>query len=161
MEIYGRRNAPITHCFKSGRAGREASKGTAMLQSYMPDHPVLQALIAGERDLFLEREAEMRSQSGMPPFGRLAGLVLSGQDLATLNHFARDLAAVIPTSDEVRVLGPAPAPIARIRNRYRLRFLVKAGKQAKVQQFIALWLSKIKIPSQIRVAIDIDPYSFL
>ena len=145
----------------SGRAGREASKGTAMLQSYMPDHPVLQALIAGERDLFLEREAEMRLQSGMPPFGRLAGLVLSGQHLATLNNFARDLAAVIPTSDEVRVLGPAPAPIARIRNRYRLRFLVKAGKQAKVQQFIALWLSKIKIPSQIRVAIDIDPYSFL
>ena len=145
----------------SGRAGRESSKGTAMLQSYMPDHPVLQALIAGERDLFLEREAEMRSQSGMPPFGRLAGLVLSGQDLATLNHFARDLAAVIPTSDEMRVLGPAPAPIARIRNRYRLRFLVKAGKHAKVQQFIALWLSKIKIPSQIRVAIDIDPYSFL
>ena len=145
----------------SGRAGREASKGTAMLQSYMPDHPVLQALIAGERDIFLEREAEMRSQSGMPPFGRLAGLVLSGQDLAALNHFARDLAAVIPASDEVRVLGPAPAPIARIRNRYRLRFLVKAGKQAKVQQFIALWLSKAKIPSQIRVAIDIDPYSFL
>ena len=103
----------------------------------------------------------MRLQSGMPPFGRLAGLVLSGQNLTALNHFARDLASVIPTSDEVRVLGPAPAPIARIRNRYRLRFLVKAGKQAKVQQFIALWLSKIKIPSQIRVAIDIDPYSFL
>mgnify|MGYP002046681984 FL=1 len=145
----------------SGRAGREASKGTAMLQSYMPDHPVLKALIAGERDIFLEREAEMRAQSGMPPFGRLAGLVLSGPDLAALNNFSRDLAALIPASDDVRVLGPAPAPIARIRNRYRLRFLIKAGKQAKIQQFIASWLAKTKTPSQIRVAIDIDPYNFL
>ena len=148
----------------SGRAGRESAKGTAMLQSYMPDHPVLQALIAGERDIFLEREAEMRAQSSMPPFGRLAGLVLSGPDLAALNQFSRDLAALIPASEpalgEVRVLGPAPAPIARIRNRYRMRFLVKAGKQAKIQRFIAHWLAKAKIPSQIRVAIDIDPYSF-
>ena len=88
-------------------------------------------------------------------------MLFRSQDFAVLSHFARDLAAMIPTSDDVRVLGPAPAPIARIRNRYRLRFLVKAGKQAKVQQFIALWLSKIKIPSHIRVVIDIDPYSFL
>jgi primosomal protein N' (replication factor Y) len=132
-----------------------------MLQSYMPDHPVLKALIAGDRDIFLEREAEMRAQSEMPPFGRLAGLVLSGPDIAALNNFSRDLAALIPASDDVRVLGPAPAPIARIRNRYRLRFLIKAGKQAKIQQFIASWLAKTKTPSQIRVAIDIDPYNFL
>lgn len=144
----------------SGRAGREAEKGTAMLQSYMPDHPVLQALVTGERDAFLAREAEMRERARMPPFGRLAGIVLSAVDPGKLNRFGRELAGVIPDSGGIRVFGPAPAPIARIRNRHRLRFLVKAGKQVKIQPFISSWLSRVKTPSQIRIAIDIDPYSF-
>ena len=145
----------------SGRAGRESEKGRAMLQSYMPDHPVLQALVSGDRDAFLHREAEMRELAGMPPFGRLAGLVLSGPEFDKLSAFSRQLAAQIPPHEKIRVLGPAPAPIARIRNKYRIRFLIKSEKNHLLQGFIKDWLGRVKAPSSIRITVDIDPYSFL
>jgi primosomal protein N' (replication factor Y) len=145
----------------AGRAGREAIKGAAMLQSYMPDHPVLQALIAGDRDQFLAREATAREAARMPPFGRLAALILSSprqEDVVALSH---NLARRIPRAADIDVLGPAPAPIARLRNRFRYRFLVRAQRSAPMQAFIRQWLSGLKMPNGARLSIDIDPYNFL
>ena len=145
----------------AGRAGREATQGRAMLQTHMPDHPVLQALAAGDRDAFFERETMARDIAAMPPFGRLAALVVSARDQNEVLHFVRDLARHIPTHDTITVLGPAPAPIARIRDRYRFRFLLKGPKNAPMQGFIGQWLAEIRLRGSLRLSIDIDPYSFL
>ena len=146
----------------AGRAGRaRATQGFAMLQSHMPDHPVLQALAAGDRDGFLEREVAARQMAEMPPFGRLAALVISATDQQEALNFVRQLAAHIPAHDDIRVLGPAPAPIARIRNRFRFRFLLKGSKNAPMQAFIGQWLGPIKRRGSVRLSVDIDPYSFM
>ncbi len=149
----------------AGRAGRDKIAGKVMLQSHMPEHSVLQALIGGDRDRFLENEARARQQAAMPPFGRLAAIIVSGLDFAALNVFVQQLAQKIPPQKNVRVLGPAPAPIARLRNRYRFRFLIKAekmaGQTALMQNFIKSWLGEIKLRGGIRLQIDIDPYNFM
>lgn len=145
----------------AGRAGRETVTGAAMLQSYMPDHPVLQALIAGDRDQFLRQEAEARERAGMPPFGRLAAIILSSPHQADVVQAGQLLSRKIPFHDEIHVFGPAPAPIARLRMRYRHRFLIKASRSAPIQAFIRQWLAGIKLPAGSRLAVDIDPYSFM
>ncbi len=146
----------------AGRSGRSANvQGFAMLQSHMPEHPVLAALASGDRDGFFEREIAARELAQMPPFGRLAALIVSATDPQEGLGFVRQLAAKIPAHPGVRVLGPAPAPIARIRNRYRYRFLLKAARQAPVQGFIADWLKDVKLRGSVRLSVDIDPYSFL
>ncbi|MFL2946229.1 MAG: primosomal protein N' [Parvibaculales bacterium] len=145
----------------AGRAGRETTGGRALLQTHMPEHPVLQALVSGDRDAFLEREAEARELAAMPPFGRLGAIIISATDQQEGLAFVTDLARKTPTHEHVRVLGPAPAPIARIRDRYRFRFLLKAGRQAPLQAFINQWLSAAPRRGSIRISVDIDPYSFL
>lgn len=145
----------------AGRAGRETAGGRALLQTHMPDHPVLQALVSGDRDAFLAREADAREHAGMPPFGRLGAIIVSSTDHQEGLAFVMDLARKTPQHNEVRVLGPAPAPIARIRDRYRFRFLLKASRQAPLQVFISQWLSAAPRRGSIRISVDIDPYSFL
>ena len=146
----------------AGRSGRSAdAQGRAMLQSHMPDHPVLQALAAGDRDGFLEREMLARQMAEMPPYGRLAALVVSAADQNEALAFVRHMAAHIPSHENIRVLGPAPAPIARIRNRFRFRFLLRGPKNAPMQAFIGQWLTPIKPRGSLRLSVDIDPYSFL
>ena len=146
----------------AGRSGRSTqAEGRAMLQSHMPDHPVLQALAAGDRDGFLEREMAARQVAEMPPYGRLAALIISATDQNEALGFVRLLASRIPAHDTIRVLGPAPAPIARIRNRFRFRFLLKGPKSAPMQAYISQWLSDIKPRGSLRLSVDIDPYRFL
>ena len=146
----------------AGRAGRSADvPGFAMLQTHMPEHPVLQALAAADRDGFFEREIMAREMAAMPPFGRLAALVISATAPDEGLNFVRSMAQHCPQNEAITVLGPAPAPIARIRNRYRWRFLIKAAKHAPVQGFIAKWLTHVKPRGSVRLSVDIDPYSFL
>jgi primosomal protein N' (replication factor Y) len=145
----------------AGRAGREAVQGQAMLQTHMPDHPVLQALADGDRDAFFERETMAREMAAMPPFGRLAALVVSARDQNEVLQFVRELARQIPAHQDITVLGPAPAPIARVRDRYRFRFLLKGPKTAPMQGFIGQWLASARVRGSLRLSIDIDPYSFL
>ncbi|MGB0478094.1 MAG: primosomal protein N' [Parvibaculales bacterium] len=146
----------------AGRAGRRAERqGFAMLQSHSPEHPVLQALASGDRDGFFEREIAARQMADMPPFGRLAALIVSATNPQEGLAFVRQLAAKIPPHKEIRVLGPAPAPIARMRNRYRYRFLLKATREAPLQGFIASWLKPFKARGSVRLSVDIDPYNFL
>ena len=145
----------------AGRAGRAAVRGHAMLQTHMPDHPVLQALAAGDRDAFFERETMARQIAAMPPFGRLAALIISARDQQEALNFVRALARQIPPHPEIVVLGPAPAPIARVRDRFRFRFLLKGPKTASMQGFIDQWLASVKLRGSLRLSVDIDPYSFL
>jgi primosomal protein N' (replication factor Y) len=145
----------------AGRAGRAALPGRVLLQTYNPQTPVLAALATGDRDGFLAAESAMREAGGWPPFGRLAALIVSGRDAALVERVARELARAAPTGDGVRVLGPAPAPLAMLRGRARWRLLLKATRAAPIQDRLRHWRAQIRIPNAVRVQIDIDPYSFL
>jgi primosomal protein N' (replication factor Y) len=127
----------------------------------MPEHPVMRALAAGDRDDFLGREAEERMAAGMPPFGRLAALIVSGEDEVQVEAAARALGRAAPRSDDVQVLGPAKAPLALLRGRHRRRLLLKARRSVAVQTLVADWLDRVPVPGTVRVQVDIDPYSFL
>jgi len=144
----------------AGRAGRAERPGRVLLQTYQPDHPVIRALVANDRDGFIAREAETRRDAGMPPFGRLAALVVSGPDANQLDEFTRRLARAAPRSDDIHVLGPAPAPLALLRGRHRRRFLVKAARTVNLHVALRDWLSAVTPQGQIRVQVDVDPYSF-
>ena len=145
----------------AGRAGRAEHRGKVLLQTSEPEHPVMQALAAGERDRFFEAEAAARESAGLPPFGRLAALVLSGPDARQLDEAARQLARRAPQAEGVTILGPAPAPLAVLRGRHRRRFLVKAPRGFRLQALLRAWLGQVKMPNAVRLQVDIDPYSFL
>lgn len=144
----------------SGRAGRGEKPGHVYVQTYMPEQMVMQALIANDRDRFLEAESRERERAGMPPFGRLAAIILSCPDELKLDMFCRLLAQKAPRFDDIRILGPAPAPLAFLRGKHRRRFLVKTDKSIALQKFLSEWLSTVKVPSAIQLKIDIDPQSF-
>jgi primosomal protein N' (replication factor Y) len=150
----------------AGRAGRALHPGRVLLQTYLPDHPVMAALVAGDRDGFLAAEAKAREAAGMPPFGRLAALIVSGPDRGRVEKVAQALGRAAPrTADDrargIQVLGPAPAPFALLRGRHRQRFLLKAPRDVQVQGVVRRWLEAVEVPSSVRVQVDIDPYSFL
>ena len=146
----------------TGRAGREAIKGRGLIQTYMPEHPVVAALVSGDRDTFLAREIEERRKATMPPFGRLAALLVSASSREAAESYAREVARAAPAAAKIEVLGPAEAPLAVIRGRYRFRLLVKATREADLQAYLRLWLSSVpKAKGDVRLNVDIDPYSFL
>jgi primosomal protein N' (replication factor Y) (superfamily II helicase) len=145
----------------SGRAGRAAHPGRVLLQTYEPQHPVIKALVARDRDGFLDSEAEARRAAGLPPFGRLAALVVSGPDADAVDRVASMLARTAPHEPGVRVLGPALAPLAVLRGRHRRRFLMKCRRDVMPQPVVRRWLAAVKQPASVRIQVDIDPYSFL
>ncbi len=157
------RAAERTHQLLSqvaGRAGRAERPGRVLLQTYQPDHPVMRALISGDRDGFIGQEADSRRDAGMPPYGRLAALVVSGPDATQLDDFTRRLARAAPRSESIHVLGPAPAPLALLRGRHRRRFLVKAARNVNLHAALREWLAAVAPQGGIRVQVDVDPYSF-
>ncbi len=145
----------------AGRAGRAERPGRVLLQTTQPAHPVMQALVSGDRDRFLETEAEQRRQAGMPPFTRLAALVLSGPDSELVDRAAQALSRCAPRGEGLQVLGPAPAPLAILRGLHRRRFLVRARREVKLQDQLRAWTARVKLPGSLRLKIDVDPYSFL
>jgi primosomal protein N' (replication factor Y) len=145
----------------AGRAGREERPGRVLIQTYMPEQPVMQALAAGDRDGFLAAEAAARRGVGLPPFGRLAALVVSAGDAEAADFAARALARAAPQLPGMTVLGPAPAPLAVLRGRHRRRFLVQAERSVNVQAVLREWLAKVKFAGSVRLQVDVDPYSFL
>jgi primosomal protein N' (replication factor Y) len=146
----------------SGRAGRAERPGRALLQTWCPEHPVMQALKAQDRDAFVEAEMAERQAAGLPPFGRLAAVILSGPDGRALEAYARAMAAAAPNGEGVEVYGPAEAPLALVRGRRRMRFLVRADRKVDLQAFMTTWRARApRPPGPIRVSIDIDPYNFL
>ncbi|MEA2954415.1 MAG: hypothetical protein QOJ96_3935 [Alphaproteobacteria bacterium] len=145
-----------------GRAGREAGQGHGYLQTHQPEHPVMRALISGDREAFYSSEIVLRERTGYPPFGRLASLVISGGDKHAAETHARKLAGAAPREDEVRVLGPAEAPLAVVRGRYRFRLLVKAPRAFDLSGYLRDWLAGApKVKGNIKLEVDVDPQSFL
>ena len=145
-----------------GRAGRDAGVGRGYLQTHQPEHPVMRALIAGDREAFYSAEIAMREAAAYPPFGRLASIVVSGPDKNATAGYARELARAAPVHDEVRVLGPAEAPLALVRGRHRLRLLIRAPRAFDLSAYMREWLAAApKRHGAIKLDIDVDPQSFL
>ncbi len=144
----------------AGRAGRATRKGRALIQTWMPDNPLLRALAAGDREAFMARERRARELAGMPPFGRLAALVVSGRP-GEVAPFCRELARRLPPSRVVQALGPAPAPLEKLRGRQRWRFLLKGPRNADLQGYLRAWLRDVKVPAGMRLEIDVDPHNFM
>ena len=145
----------------SGRAGRAERPGRVLLQTVEPQQPVLQALVAGDRDAFYRAEQAARQDAGMPPYGRLAAVIVSASDLGAAMEFGQQLAATAPYTQDIRVLGPAPAPLALVRGRHRVRLLLHAKRSVNVPAALRAWLAGAKPTGSVRMAVDVDPYSFL
>ena len=149
----------------AGRTGRADKKGRAYIQSYDPHHNVMKAMQTGKITRFIQAESEGREYRKLPPYGRLASLIIQSKNLALLESFLKTLSLKTPKkyqdSERIDVLGPAPAPIAKLRTFYRYRFLIKYKEDIRIQPFIKEWLGNIKLPKGVRIKIDIDPYNFL
>ena len=145
----------------AGRAGRGAKPGEVLIQTRHPDAPVIAALANGDRDAFYEAETDARRDAGAPPFGRWAAIILSSEDEKEAREAAVRLGDTRPHRDDLYILGPAPAPLALLRGRYRYRFLVNAKRSADLQDMLNHWVSGVQFPPGIRIGIDIDPYSFV
>ncbi len=146
----------------TGRAGRSGTVGRGYIQTYLPEHPVMQAIISGDREQFIEREIVAREEAGIPPFGRLAAVLISAKTRPEAEAYARAFAMAAPPASRIEVLGPAEAPIAIIRGRHRFRFLVKAAPEANLQAYMRLWLNEAPpAKGSVMAQVDIDPYSFL
>ena len=124
-----------------GRAGREAKKGQAILQSYNPDNLIIQALQQNKRDAFLNEEVQARKILKMPPFGKLAALIISGKNQQKTYQFIQTLVRHAPVQKGIEILGPVVAPLSKLKGKYRYRILVKTEKQIKIQNYLHLWLS--------------------
>ncbi len=144
----------------AGRAGRAGRPGRAILQSWQPDHPVLAAIAAGDRAGFVAGEKAARERFGMPPYGRLAAIIVSGRREAAVREAAAALARHAPAQAGLTVLGPAPAPLALLRGHVRHRLLVRAARTVRLQAYIRRWLSRTPQTAGVRIKVDIDPYSF-
>ena len=146
----------------AGRAGRAERAGRAVLQTYQPEHPVIRAILSGDEEGFWRAEAAGRREAGVPPYGRMAGIILSSPDMQAVFDIGTDLARRDGPIRAVgaQVFGPAPAPIARIRGRHRVRLLIKAPKGAALQSAVAEWIAQLRLPAQARLTVDIDPQSF-
>ena len=146
----------------TGRAGRAFAEGRGFIQTHLPEHPVMQAMLSGDREEFLAREIEMRQRGMLPPFGRLAALIISAREKELAERYAREVARRAPPAETISVLGPAEAPIFVVRGRHRWRLLVKAPREADIQGYLRDWLSGVPEPKgDLRLSVDIDPYSFL
>ena len=146
----------------SGRAGRAEKPGVALLQTYQPEHPVIRAILSGDEEDFWRAEAGERRAAGVPPYGRMAGIILSSPNVQDVFDVGKALANRCEPLHRIgaQVFGPAAAPIARVRGRHRVRLLVKAEKSAPLQPALAAWVAQVRLPNNLRLSIDIDPQSF-
>jgi primosomal protein N' (replication factor Y) len=145
-----------------GRAGREERPGIGYLQTHQPEHPVMRALVAADREAFYTREIELREKTRYPPFGRLASLLISAGQRPSAESYGRRLVAVAPRSDAVRILGPAEAPLAVVRGRHRFRLLVKSPRGFDLSAYLRAWLSAAPTrKGSLKLEVDVDPQSFL
>ncbi len=146
----------------TGRAGRTHFVGRGLVQTHLPEHPIMQAIVAGDRDAFLNYEMKTRQAGLLPPYGRLAAIVVSARDKELAERTARELRRFAPLSDKISVLGPAEAPIAVVRGRYRWRLLARAPKDIDLQSYLRAWEAALpKFKGDVRISLDIDPYNFL
>ena len=145
----------------TGRAGRAARAGRAFLQTYHPTHPVMTAMIDGDSEAFYAHELAAREAGGLPPFGRLAALIVSASEHEDAMGFAKRLLGQAPMADGLKLFGPADAPIAMVRGRHRVRLLAQSGKDFDLSGYVRFWLTTAeRATGNTRVQVDIDPMSF-
>ena len=144
----------------SGRAGREEKQGHVYIQTYNPDHPVINAIAINDREAFVDMEMESRRLQSMPPFGSMIGVIVSSMSEQTADQAARKLMMQSPMYNNVQFLGPAPAVLYKLRSRYRFRILVRSESKVKLQPIVKTWLESVKLDSSVRVQVDVDPYNF-
>jgi primosomal protein N' (replication factor Y) len=145
----------------AGRAGREKQKGTVIMQSYMPDNSVMKSLCSGNRDDFINTEIQSRKKTKMPPYARLAAIIISGKQERVVAGVAKAIVKAAPMQEEIRVLGPVPATIYLLRGSFRYRILIKTSRNINIQKWLNTLLAQIKAPSSVMIKVDIDPYSFM
>ena len=145
----------------SGRAGREQIQGRVYMQSFLPEHPVIKALVSGDRNAFLAAELRARKNANMPPFTRLAALIVEGEKEELVMKTAKSLASSFPTSPQLHLYGPAPAPLFLLRGKFRFRLLIKAERQINLPKLMKEWVDAQNAPSSVRIKTDIDPQNFL
>ncbi|MBB35460.1 MAG: primosomal protein N' [Hirschia sp.] len=145
----------------SGRAGRADRPGRAIIQTWAPDSPAIHALAAGDRDAFMELEMGNREMMGLPPYGRLAAVVIAAEHSMAADEAANSFVAGAPNAEGVEIWGPAPAPIAVLRGRHRRRLLVRTERGVDLSGYMAVWRKRVKLSASVRVTIDIEPYSFM
>ena len=166
MGLFGTDFRAAEHTFQqlfqvSGRAGRGAIPGRVLLQTYQPEHPVIRAICAGNRDEFMGQDMESRRVAKMPPFGQLIAIIVEGNKEATLKKYCDALAGAAPKLNGGKIMGPIPAQIYQIRNWYRMRFLVAGDARANLQPIVRGWVNRVKQPANIRLKIDVNPQSFM
>ncbi|MGB6230185.1 MAG: primosomal protein N' [Litorimonas sp.] len=145
----------------AGRAGRADMAGEALIQTHHPEHEALQALVAGDRDMFVGVEMAMREMLALPPFGRIAAVIVWGPDLKKTKELAKDFVTKAPRADGVEILGPSEAPIARLRGLYRQRLFIQAEPGVNLSKYMSAWRAKARVPAKYKIQIDIDPQSFM
>jgi primosomal protein N' (replication factor Y) len=145
----------------AGRSGRGEDAGRVLLQTTAPDHPVMKANVKGDRDAFMDAELREREAYRLPPFWRLASLTVSGENVNEVIRAAQELANSAPQHGQLRVLGPAPAPYAMLRGKYRHRLMIQAPRNVNLPNVLRGWLAGAKMPRNLRLLVDIDPYSFM
>ncbi len=146
----------------SGRAGRDVKKGRVVIQTYNPDNSVMQAIKNNDRDAFVEQELKDRKESLMPPFAKLGAIILSSRNKETLENFCYALKQKMPIGlDGVQAYGPIDSPLSYLKNNYRKRFLLVVDKKIHIQDILKKWLSMVKIPSTVKLKVDVDPYNFM
>ena len=149
----------------AGRSGRHTAgtndKGLVYLQTFDTENPIIKAIAQNNRDDFFEKELISRKNANMPPYGRLAAIILSSKFESNLDSFASDISRLAPSFKNVKIFGPAPAPMYFLRGKYRRRFLIKSDKTVNIQKVLIDWTKKINKPSSINLTIDIDPFSFM
>jgi primosomal protein N' (replication factor Y) (superfamily II helicase) len=145
----------------AGRAGRGTKPGRVFVQTHEPDAPVIRALVSGDAEAFYAAETESRREANAPPFGRMAAIIVSSENLREAEGTAKAIARTAPSVDGMDTYGPAPAPLAMLRGRHRQRLLVHARRSLDVQDVIRAWLGALEWPRGVRVAVDVDPYSFV
>ena len=146
----------------SGRAGRYKKSGKALIQTYCPEHPVIQAIVKGNDDLFWTLEAEGRRQAQSPPYGRMVALVLSGPSEEILFDVGQKLVGIWIKAYQIdaKIFGPSLAPVAKIRKNFRVRLLIKCKKNKAIQPKILKWLASVSFPKSVKVLVDVDPQNF-
>jgi primosomal protein N' (replication factor Y) len=145
----------------AGRAGRADMAGEALIQTHHPEHEALQALVAGDRDMFIGVEMAMREMLGLPPYGRIAAIIIWGPDRKKAKALAVDFVTKAPRADGVEILGPSEAPISRLRGLYRYRLFITAETGVNLSKYMAAWRAKAKVPTKYKILVDIDPQSFV
>jgi len=145
----------------AGRAGRMKEDSVVKILTHMPEHPIIQSITNNQKEDFYNTELAIRKSAGMPPFSRLASIIISSSDKVLLLDYVRRLDKLKNTPKNIDVFGPIEAPLSKLRKKYRMRFLIRSPKNSHIQFYIERWLKTLKINPKIRVVVDVDPYNFL